>query len=583
MLGKIVEIKDEKVKVKMDIDIKVQPSLSNLHVVFEEEGKKVVGEITSIDETYLYIAIIGEIIDNRYLPGVQKKPSFKAAVRIISMDELVLILGPSTSSNDTFYLGESSIYNNYGINVGINNFFSNHFAIIGNSGSGKSCATATVVQNLFYSNHPPVNSNIFVFDAYGEYHHSFDRLEEVNPNICYKSITTNPRATETEQLRIPLWLMGTDGIAMLLDVSDPNQIPIIEKTLNLLPILCRNDEMVLKYKNNIIAKCLRDIILTGKSASNVRNQIISVLTCYNTPELNLDLKIVEPGYTRTLKQCLYVNDNDSMAAIEKVVGAISHFIIDDLEYTNSAPVPFTLQDFSNALSFALISEGILKSDKVYDYANILAVRTSSLLEGEYASYFDCKEYMTEREYIDRLMTTQDGRKAQIVNFNINYVDDRFAKVLVKLLSKTLFNQCVTAENRAGKAYHILIEEAHRYVQNDTDTKLFGYNIFDRIAKEGRKYGILLGFITQRPSEISETAISQCSNFLIFRTMHAKDVNYLETMMPNVTKDTINTIKTLQPGTCMTFGSAFKIPISVKLQMPNPAPLSSNAQIESIWY
>lgn len=341
--------------------------------------------------------------------------------------------------------------------------------------------------------------------------------------------------------------------------------------------------MVLKYKNNIIAKCLRDIILTGKSASNVRNQIISVLTCYNTPELNLDLKIVEPGYTRTLKQCLYVNDNDSMAAIEKVVGAISHFIIDDLEYTNSAPVPFTLQDFSNALSFALISEGILKSDKVYDYANILAVRTSSLLEGEYASYFDCKEYITEREYIDRLMTTQDGRKAQIVNFNINYVDDRFAKVLVKLLSKTLFNQCVTAENRAGKAYHILIEEAHRYVQNDTDTKLFGYNIFDRIAKEGRKYGILLGFITQRPSEISETAISQCSNFLIFRTMHAKDVNYLETMMPNVTKDTINTIKTLQPGTCMTFGSAFKIPISVKLQMPNPAPLSSNAQIESIWY
>ena len=583
MLGKIVEIKDEKVKIKMSIDIKVQPSLSNLHVIFEENGQKVVGEITGIDEEYLMIAIIGEIIDNRYYPGVSKKPSFKADVRIINMDELVLILGPSTPSPSTFYLGQSSIYNNYGINVGINNFFSNHFAIIGNSGSGKSCATATIIQNLFYSNHAPVNSNIFVFDAYGEYHHSFSRLEEVNPNICYKSITTNPNAYGEEQLRIPLWLMGTDGISMLLDVNDPNQIPIIEKTLNLLPVLSRNDESVQRYKNNIIAKCLRDIILTGKSASSVRNQIISVLTCYNTPELNLDLKIVEPGYTRTLKQCLYVNDNDSMTAIEKVVGAISHFIVDDLEYVNNEPVPFTLQDFSNALSFALISEGILKSDKVYDYANILAVRTSSLLESEYATYFDCKEYITEAQYIDMLMTTSDGRKAQIINFNINYVDDRFAKVLVKLLSRALFNQCVTAEKRASRAYHILIEEAHRYVQNDTDTKLFGYNIFDRIAKEGRKYGILLGFITQRPSEISETAISQCSNFLIFRTMHARDVNYLETMMPNVTRDTIATIKTLQPGTCMTFGSAFKIPISVKLQMPNPAPLSSNAQIENIWY
>ena len=98
MLGKIVEIKDEKVKIKMSIDIKVQPSLSNLHVIFEENGQKVVGEITGIDEEYLMIAIIGEIIDNRYYPGVSKKPSFKADVRIINMDELVLIFRTFYSS-----------------------------------------------------------------------------------------------------------------------------------------------------------------------------------------------------------------------------------------------------------------------------------------------------------------------------------------------------------------------------------------------------------------------------------------------------------------------------------------------------
>lgn len=583
MLGKIVEINEDQVKVKMTIDIKVQPSLSNLHVIFEDDGKKVVGEIASITEEYLNIVIIGEIIANRYFPGVTQKPSFKSDVRIINMDELVLILGPSTPSLGTFYLGESSIYNNYAINIGINNFFSNHFAIIGNSGSGKSCATATIIQNLFYSNNPPVNSNIFVFDAYGEYHNSFSSFNNVNPNVCYKSITTNPYATSEEQLKIPLWLMGAEGIAMLLDVTEANQIPIIEKTLNLLPILSRNDESVLAYKNNIIARCLRDIILTGKSAASIRNQITAVLSYYNTRDLNLDLKIVEPGYVRTLKQCLYVDSNNSMQAIEKVVSAVSQFITDDLDYRNAEPVAFTLEDFSKALSFALISEGILKSDKVYDYANILAVRTSSLLEGKYSTYFDCHEYMTEAEYISRLMTTSDGRKAQIVNFNINYVDDRFAKVLVKLLSKAIFNLSANAVNRASSAFHIVIEEAHRYVQDDTDTRLFGYNIFDRIAKEGRKYGVLLGLVTQRPSEISETSISQCANFLIFRTMHAKDLKYLETMMPNTTEDTMNNIKTLQPGTCMTFGSAFKLPISVKLQMPNPAPLSSNAEITNIWY
>ena len=583
MLGKIIEIKDDVVKVKMSIDIKLQPSLSNLHVVFEEDGKKIVGEIGSIDEEYFLINIVGEIVDNFYLPGVQQKPSFKAKVRIVSVDELALILGPNIENNTTFHLGTSSIYNNYNINVGINTFFSNHFAIIGNTGSGKSCGAASIIQSLFYKNPAPTSSNVFVFDAYGEYHTAFGNIEQVSPGIAYKSLTTNPKGEASEQLKLPLWLMGVDGIAMLLDVDSPNQIPIIEKALTLLPILSRNDQSVLKYKNNIIATCLRDIILTGKSASNIRNQIISVLTYYNTPELNLDLKIIEPGYTRTLKQCLYVSDNDTMQAIEKVVAAISHFIIDDLDYVNTVPVAYTLEDFEKALSFALISEGILKSDRVYDYANVLAVRTRSLIEGPYNTYFDCKEYMTEDQYIEKLMTTADGRKAQIVNFNINYVDDRFAKVLVKLLSKMLFNKAVNEPVRAAKAYHIIIEEAHRYVQNDTDESLFGYNIFDRIAKEGRKYGILLGFITQRPSELSETAMSQCANFLIFRTMHERDITYLETMMPNATQDTINTIKTLQPGTCMTFGSAFKVPISVKVPFPNPAPLSSNAKIDVVWY
>lgn len=583
MLGKIVEINEYNIKVKMAIDIKLQPSLSNLHVVFEEENKKIVGEIESIDEEFLNITLIGEIVGNLYLPGVTKKPSFKATVRIINMDELTLILGPSTQTPGTFYLGESSIYNNYRINIGINNFFSNHFAIMGNSGSGKSCSAAMIIQNLFYSQSAPVNSNFFIFDAYGEYHNSFVGLNQVNPNICYKSITTNPYDNLSEQLRIPLWLMGSEGIAMLLGVDDPKQIPIIDKTLTLLPVLSRNDDSVLAYKNNIIARCLRDIILTGKSASNIRNQIMSVLAYYNTKDLNLDLKIIEPGYTRTLRQCLYVDENNTMQAIDRVVGAVSQFITDDLDYKVAEPVAFNLEEFNKALNFALISEGILKSDRVYDYANILSVRTNALLEGEYKDYFDCTEYITEEEYIRKLMTTGDGRKAQIVNFNINYVDDRFAKVLVKIMSKTIFNQNAQATNRASKVYHLIIEEAHRYVQKDIDTEIFGYNIFDRIAKEGRKYGVLLGLVTQRPSELSETALSQCSNFLIFRTFNMKDLQYLETMLPNSDKSSINIVKTLQPGTCMTFGLGFKLATTVKLPMPNPEPLSSNAQIDQIWY
>ena len=156
--------------------------------------------------------------------------------------------------------------------------------------------------------------------------------------------------------------------------------------------------------------------------------------------------------------------------------------------------------------FALISEGALNSGKVYDDANVLRVRLHGLLNSEKSVYFDVPEYVNREQYIRSLITAPNGRKAQIINFNINSVDDRFAKVITKIYSKMLFNYAKELDNRASMPFHILLEEAHRYVQNDIDIDLIGYNIFDRIAKEGRKYGVLLGLITQIPSEMSSTSL-----------------------------------------------------------------------------
>lgn len=86
--------------------------------------------------------------------------------------------------------------------------------------------------------------------------------------------------------------------------------------------------------------------------------------------------------------------------------------------------------------------------------------------------------------------------------------------------------------------HLMLEEAHRYVQKDNDINILGYNIFERIAKEGRKFGICLDLITQRPTELSETVLSQCSNFLIFKINHPSDLEYIEKMVPNISSDVI---------------------------------------------
>ena len=585
MLGNILEINNNTVSIKLEIDINEQPNLINLHVVFEYMNKKIVGEIVRVTQTIMYINILGEINNDVFIPGTFSKPSFKSTVRLIRLDELSLILGSNEQKPGYTTFGISNIYDNYNINVRINDFFSNHFAILGNSGSGKSCTVASILQNLFTkSSTPPTNSNIFFFDAFGEYTNAFSNLNKVNGNLNYKVYTTNVNDTSNEIIRIPLWLLDVDDLALLLDVTTPAQLPIIEKTLELVPILTGNSNEVIKRKNDIIARALQDILLSGNDSTKIRDQVTAVLTKFNTSELNLESQIAQPGYVRTLKQCLYVDKTGKMQEMELVVEFVRGYISDSeiLIDPDSLNKFYNLSDLELAMDFALISEGILKSEKVFDYANVLSVRLHTLANGEYKEFFNYPRYVTKEQYISSL-SYKSNAMCQIVNFNINYVDDRIAKVITKIISRMLFTRATDAKERGSEAYHIIIEEAHRYVQNDNDINIIGYNIFERITKEGRKYGIFLGLITQRPSELSDTSISQCSNFLILRTLHPKDLDYIRNMVPNISSEIVSQLKSLKPGNCIAFGNAFKVPMSMYIQLPNPRPLSNNVDLDVVWY
>jgi len=586
MIGKIIDISDNLVTVQLGIDIKNQVNLINIHVVFEDQAQKIIGEIKNISLTEAKVAIIGEIIDNKFRPGFNKKPSFRSNVRIIVTEELELILGNQTiKDNEQITLGYSTVYNNYRINIGINDFFSNHFAILGNTGSGKSFTVSRLIQNIFTSsNYIPLNANILIFDAYGEYKNAFSRLNEISPMLNTKCYTTNTNYPEDELLKIPLWLLDTDDIAILLEATEPAQLAIIDKALRLVPIIKNTDEQSIRHCNDIIARAILDILKSGADTIKISDQIKAILSTVSTPSLNLNTIIQQPGYNRPLKQCLYVDNSGKMLEMELVTKFISQFVIEGMEPPKvREDIYYNLVDLERALEFSLISEGILKSDKVFDYANVLSVRLRALINSDYAQYFNVESMLTRAEYIKKLIYTFDNKKAQIITFNINYVNDRVAKTIVKVISKLIFDYSTEKNDRVSMPFHIILEEAHRYVQNDIDQQLLGYNIFDRITKEGRKYGVLLGLISQRPSELSETSISQCSNFIILKTIHPRDIKYIREMVPSMSDEIVSTLKGLQAGNAIGFGSAFKVPTTIKIDKPNPEPLSNNCDIVKTWY
>lgn len=581
MIGTIIKIENNLIYLKLSINIYEYGNMINKHVVFEG-NQKLIGEIININE-YIEIKIIGEIINNSFIYSDINKPSFNSKCRLINKEDLDIIF--SSNTPDSIKIGTSVLYKNYYINLAINPFFSNHFAILGNTGSGKSYSVARIIQSIYEdSNKIPFRSNIFLFDAYGEYQQAFTNIGNNNPNINTKLYTTNLKEKNIDILTIPFYLLKADDIALLLNVESTKQIQIIEKALKLVKFFKDDNDKLLEQKNDIIARCLLDIIFSGKNVSEVRNKIVSITSKFNTKDINLEINLTKGGWTRSIRQCIFIEPDNKFADVELVINYLEKFTNNSLELTlPDGEIEYNIYNYYDALEFALISEGVFNSDKIFDYANILKIRLNSLINSNYANYFKYSKYITREQFIKSLLTTSDNRKAQVINFNINYVDDRFAKTLVKIYSKILFDYITTLENRASIPFHIILEEAHRYVQNDTDTEILGYNIFDRITKEGRKFGILLGLISQRPSEISETSISQCSNFLIFKMFHPKDLKFIESVVQNIDEATINKIKSLHPGTCMIFGNAFKLPVIVNMDMPNPEPLSNNCDIVKTWY
>ena len=582
MFGRILNITDSTVEVEINKTAEVIPNLMNLHVVFIDGDTKLLGEVRTVLENTIHVDLKGQFIGEKFIAGTIKKPSLTSTLRLINDEELNIILGYDNVNN--IYIGKSPIYPNKNIYANINDLFSNHLSIFGNSGSGKSCSVSRIIQNVFLNkNFLSYNANLFFFDAYGEYKNAFKDLSNINPNYQYKFLTTNPVDATDGRLVIPVYLLSVDDIALLLEADNHAQITIIERMYKLVRIFARNDDNSKKLKNHLIAKAIMNVLFSNKSSTAKKSDIFSIVTSCSTEEFNLKAELQGIGYTRVFSECFGIDRNGEFGESVLLNEYLNKYIDDNLESTITIPKEsfFTLNDLVNALNFTLIGEGFQENKTIQDGAIILKVRLNSLTNSSNSAFFNATEYTNLETYISNLIMN-NNKRSQIINVNLEGVDDNLAKVIVKILSKMLFDFAKSRTDRASIPFHLFIEEAHRYVVKDNDVFLLGYNIFERIAKEGRKYGVMLDLVSQRPVEISDTVVSQMSNFLILKMTHPKDLEYIEKMLPNISGDVIDKLNSLQAGTLEAFGNAFKIPLLIIMDMPDPTPYSSNCDIVNRW-
>ena len=577
MFGKITAI--TKNYAMVSIIGNVNKDLLNLNLIFEEDNKKILGEVEEIINNEIKVNFLGEYIDEKFQNGIIRKPSLNASIRVINKNELDELFG--NNDDMSMLLGFSPLYKDYPIKVNIDDMWSNHNAFFGNTGSGKTYSIARIVQNLF--NNPlllPTNSNIFIFNNTDEYDNSFNSINDINRNFNYKKYSTN--INSENNIKIPLWLLSVDDYANILDVTSYSQLQIIEKMLSLVSLFNRSDSESIDYKNHLIAKAIISVLYTNQTPARIRDQIFSILESCYTDELNLDVNIAGVGYTRSFRKCFEIDSKGEFVERILITDYIKKFINNNKKWSEDyVPVYFTLDDLEIALNFALISEGLLLNDKTSADAIALKVKLHNINNSSYKNIFSYDNFCNISDFIKNIITDGDKR-VQIINFVLEDIDDRFAKAIVKVYSRLVLNFSKSLKNRGAMPIHLMLEEAHRYVQKDNDINILGYNIFDRIAKEGRKFGVILDLITQRPTELSETVISQCTNFFIFKINHPSDLDYIREMVPNISTDVIEKQKSLQSGTCVAFGKIIKIPMIIKMGLPNPEPRSENASISTKW-
>lgn len=544
---------------------------------YAEDGKDMAFRKPSVRRR-IEIALVGEIVNDRFGFGVSRMPLIYAEINLISENELQLMLSSGRPlKSDGLKIGQSVYFPGSNVSVDINRFFGFHFAVFGNTGSGKSNTVASIIQSIFYNTDKPAcNARMIVFDSNGEYENAFAHIKDYNEKIKIKFLDTDS-TDDNLRLQIPVWALGVDDWAVLLHASEKTQMPIIKRAVDLMAYFSTDDARARDARNHILSSAILGVLLSSDTTPSKADKIISLLSYFFSDEICLDKNVGEDA--GTVRDCLAVTYGE-MRKQERLIGFLRPFVKPESVTKNEALElhPYDLEAFLRAVELATLYEGSIRTQRIQEYTATLISRLEALRDGGKGRLLTKTRFSNLNDYVESLI----GQN-QLLNIDISSLDDSEGEMVVKVITKLLLDYVKAQTPRAGRPINLIIEEAHRFIHSKTDYGAVGYDVFERVSKEGRKFGLLLGISSQRPRDLSETVVSQCSNFIIHRIQSPDDLAYISRMVPYIDKTGINRLTYLQTGHGLVFGTAINIPSLTKFPIANPQPDSRNADVESAWF
>ncbi len=636
-IGKIVSINYSQLKVKISSEIR--GSSVNLHgnvYYFGNIGSYlkitnaveeiIICEVVSIFDSDLHqeklsfdiesnrellLKPIGTINkDDEFVLGVGVYPSLYSDVSIVTFKDMRLILRTDTNESEqtddqrvhqSFSLGISKNLINYPIDVNIDSFFNIHSAVLGNTGSGKSNSIAHIIQAIHKKeDHSAIGSRLLIFDVNGEYKQAFTRGGNSNILIKYYKPNIKQEVDGYSPFHLPHFLLSLDEWSAFLLATDATQRPFWDKVLQesyrFYRIGNSSEEEQKRFVNYLRYRICNLIFCTLRqadsdtaritTAASILGSISSIITSNPnlrnaSTDLISDIERLQGACSLSFGQNNDALERETETTYEKVDNSQAQEVINSKIKNGEF---FDHRFLKIATELILLEEDARGNRQIRGYTATMLTRLDYFLDNP-----DC-EFMREPNGIDSVkkyiaeLWGNDDKKSQLVIIDTSELSPDILETLTSVTSRLLFDERkkLIGNDRRKNPVHLVLDEAHRYIKKHYDY-LLKENIFEKIAREGRKYSFYLLVSSQRPSELSETVLSQCANFIIHRIQNEKDMHYIQAILPYFSDDFTNKIKQSIPGEALVFGNCVSMPLHLKIHESRPSPNSDNCKIPEEWF
>jgi uncharacterized protein len=577
----------------------------------------------------MWVSMIGTITQTgtskHFEYGVRRYPELDNPVWFASEEDLDIIFEKGKSGASRVTIGKSPIFTEYDVTIDIDQFFSKHAAILGNTGAGKSCTVTALIRSVLDKMMP--NAHFIIFDTNNEYERAFTNTDE---SKMYNTVVLRNEGDTPTGFIVPHWFMNSLDYQAFFRPSEGAQAPLLFRAIRSARTATTQEGKIndtldtIELETNKLEKYLIDppggaSAFFGKKnvrelVDGLRSFLAKPTTTQSASHAQFDPLLMTLRNAVATDGQLDANASDTLrqqiTRLRDLVAGDRRLVITESLLGVDTPTHFDFDDFVTTIFEKEIAREAQRDQRIRTYIGTLQLRLEQARQDpRYRFLFGVQPFgYALASFLRLLFGVQPAKhfakgrppwadayeaqypggldKHQITIIDLSQLASEVLENVTALIGRLVleFMQRLTHDQRGNFPVVLVLEEAHRYIPSHAplERQQRAREVFEKIAKEGRKFGLSLLVASQRPSELSRTVLAQCNSFIVHRIQNPDDQDYFKSVISGINRELLGQLPALAQQQAIVLGDCVTLPLQVRIRNVDPRPHSDDPQFIKIW-